>query len=141
PNRVVTTAPRHDNLMPANRLNPTLVHTTTRNLIQGNYIGTNDSGTPGLGNAEDGIWLDKASNTTIGGTVPGARNIISANGWNGVEVTGTTGSGNLIQGNYIGTDPTGAAPLGNFARGVLIAGSTGTTVGGTTGSVGNRIAY
>ena len=58
-----------------------------RNRVQGNYIGTNAAGTTKLGNGDDGVSIQvDADNNTIGGTTAGARNIISGNGGDGVEV-------------------------------------------------------
>src|SRR5215510_14384559 len=139
-NLVGGTAPGAGNVISGNGVDGIYVDSVSGNIIQGNYIGTDRNGILARGNSEDGIWLNDASNTTIGGIVPEARNVISANGWIGIEITGS-GTGNVIQGNYIGTDKTGAAPLGNVARGVRIAGSTGTAVGGTAGGSGNLIAY
>jgi hypothetical protein len=70
--------------------------TATGNLVQGNLIGTNALGTAALGNGANGISMAQARNCTIGGTTPGARNVISGNASNDVELT------NGAQGN-IGT--------------------------------------
>jgi hypothetical protein len=109
------------------------------NVIQGNYIGTNAAGAPTLGNLEDGIYFEDSSNNIIGGTTAAARNVISANGWSGITLWGA-GSGNVVQGNYIGVDAAGGA-LGNGEEGVLIVTSGPDTVGGTAAGAGNLIAY
>ncbi len=49
--------------------------------IEGNFIGTNASGTVDLGNGANGIFIDDARQNTIGGPLPGARNLISGNGY------------------------------------------------------------
>ena len=49
----------------------------TGNLIQGNTIGTDLTGTLALGNTYEGIYLERAPTNTIGGTAPGAGNLIS----------------------------------------------------------------
>jgi hypothetical protein len=100
---------------------------TDRNVLIGNLIGTDVTGTVPLGNAGIGVDLGNASNNTIGGSTAADRNVISANGAHGVFITG--GSGNVLAGNYIGTDVTGAAPMGNGAFGVVIR----------DGSISNRI--
>ena len=51
----------------------------TGNLIQGNTIGTDMTGTLALGNTLEGIYLERAPSNTIGGAVSGAGNLISAN--------------------------------------------------------------
>lgn len=101
------------------------------NRIQGNLIGTDSVGAIGFGNGRSGVALFDASNNIIGGDQPGSRNIISANGHlanqHGVFVgllSPGESVGNLIQGNYIGTDATGAIALGNTNSGVFIEGSS-----------------
>ena len=65
--------------------------------------------------------------------------MISANGGEGVRVDGNA-AGTVIEGNLIGTDPTGLMPLSNGSSGVRITGSAGITVGGTGASAGNVIS-
>jgi hypothetical protein len=58
------------------------------NLVQGNLIGTDLTGSEDLGNASDGVSITDSPNNTIGGTSAGARNIISGNspmGWKSTE--------------------------------------------------------
>ena len=112
------------------------------NLVQGNYIGTNAAGTEAIPNAWDGITITSAPNNVIGGIVAGARNVISGNTSNGVNLSGSPSTGNTIQGNYIGTDAAGTAGLGNGGwGGVMLAWSAaGNTVGGTDSGAGNVIS-
>ena len=60
------------------------------NQVLGNFIGTNASGTSALPNADDGVDLADSNTTgnTIGGTVAGARNVISGNTGAGVSLSG-----------------------------------------------------
>jgi len=103
------------------------------NLVQGNLIGTDVSGTKAVGN---GSGISSSSvNTVIGGTVPGARNIISGNTFDGVSLGGT---GSRLEGNFIGTDITGTVTLGNGGSGV-VAGN-GALIGGTTPAARNVIS-
>ena len=97
----------------------------TDNKVQGNYIGTNVTGTRGLGNIDFGIAISGAPNNQVGGNVPGAGNVISDNTEWGVAVDSTAGS--LIQGNFIGTDADGISPLGNTG-GVLLSETSGNTI-------------
>ena len=109
-------------------------------LIQGNYIGTDSSGTVALGNGGAGIDFVTEGNNTTGGTIAGARNIISANHRNGIEMPGI--SNNTVQGNYIGTDAMGSHALGNVGAGVVIMlpGGVGDEIGGTVAGAGNLIS-
>ncbi|MEK9138520.1 MAG: hypothetical protein AAB393_15455, partial [Bacteroidota bacterium] len=109
----------------------------SRNLVQGNYIGTDVSGLAAIGNTHGGVSV-LGLNNTIGGTVPGAGNIISGNGRYGVEILG--GDGSVVQGNYIGTDVNGTSPLGNRYIGVSVF-SRNVKVGGTEPGAGNIIAF
>ena len=106
-------------------------------IIEGNFIGTDVDGAAALGNRV-GVSI-ATPNNTIGGTAPGARNVISGNDTRGVEFGDSGATGNQVQGNLIGTDVTGAAALGNGA-GVAIAGASNNTVGGTTAGARNVIS-
>ena len=94
---------------------------SAKNIIEGNYIGTDVTGTIDLGNCDDGVRIWDYYNK-IGGTTPAARNIISGNGDNGVEINGPDAKHNLVQGNYIGIDASGKKALGNYNNGILIVG-------------------
>lgn len=112
----------------------------TGNLIQGNYIGTDSSGSiTSVGFA--GIALFGAPNTTVGGTTPNARNIISGHLGPGIAISSdpNISNGIQIQGNYIGTDVTGSHALGN-GSGITVFTSPGTTIGGATASARNIIS-
>ena len=86
---------------------------TVGNVVQSNFIGINDRGDRMLRNFNDGVLISAgAAGNIVGGRVVGAGNIISGNGSNGVEISGIGTAANLVQNNYIGTDPTGAVALG-----------------------------
>ena len=107
--------------------------------IQGNYIGTNAAGTAALvpGSKGTGINIDTGFKTTIGGTAPGARNVISGNS-TGIEIG--TSDQTLIAGNYIGTDTTGTQAIGNRSHGIKFDNGTNSVVGGSTAAARNIIA-
>lgn len=115
--------------------------------IAGNFIGTDASGTVIAGNNFQGIRLNGASNTTIGGTTPAARNLISGNnasaGNASIEILGPAATGNVVQGNYIGTNKNGTAVHPNSNAGVSINGgvgaASGNLIGGTAAGAGNVI--
>src|SRR5262249_52399123 len=79
--------------------------------LVGNFIGTDPTGTQAVGNFV-GIENYSASNLTIGGTTPAARNIISGNSY-GYNIGGLGTGGIQIEGNYIGTDSSGTKAVGN----------------------------
>jgi hypothetical protein len=103
--------------------------------VQGNHIGTDPTGTKAVANVY-GINVG-GSNSTIGGTTTGAGNVISGNNY-GVYIAGAV-SGVAVQGNYIGTDATGANGLGSMGFGIDDQGSTN-TIGGTTFAARNYIS-
>ena len=96
------------------------------NVVEGNFIGVTPAGIA-AGNAT-GVNV-VSPNNRIGGTTPSARNVISANGGNNVNVgatvvngaLGTTGSGTVVVGNYIGTNPAGTAAMTGNGVGVRVS--------------------
>ena len=112
--------------------------------IEGNFLGTDPSGTLDRGNGNSGVFYNNAVDSTIGGTVPAERNLISGNGAGiGLGVFAFTAR---IEGNLIGTGKDGISPLGNDANGVNIsAGRTNpdpnNIVGGDTAAAANTIAF
>lgn len=105
--------------------------TATGNVIRGNFIGTDITGTTELGNNSSGIVA--ANWTTIGGAGAGEGNVIAGNGHLGEHEApiGTqvwlTGDHNTVIGNLIGTDCTGTVALGgSVSAGVQISGSSNT---------------
>jgi hypothetical protein len=113
--------------------------TSPGNVVQGNRIGTDASGTLALGNAADGVHLVNASDNTIGGVDPGAGNLISGNAQAGIHIAFIGSQNNLMAGNWIGTDATGAAALAN-GEGVFISDALGNTIGSITTGARNVIS-
>ncbi len=122
------------------------------NLVEGDFIGTDASGTTALPNGE-GITMDTGPYgaggfNTVGGTTAGAGNVISGNTGTGLLV----GDSCLVEGNFVGTDITGARALPN-GLGILPAAfievfdsdyntisATSDTIGGTAAGAGNVIS-
>ena len=107
--------------------------------IQNNVIGLAADGTSPIGNEGDGIQLDDAPGTLIGGTDLGDGNVISANLGNGIDTSGDTAQ-LWVAGNEIGTDATGQLALGNQQNGINLASSTN-SIGGTVAGASNIIEY
>ncbi len=110
-------------------------------IVQGNFIGTDVTGTKALSNSFGVSLRGQQSglkpSVTVGGTAAAARNLISGNRAEGVRLEWTNGS--VIQGNFIGADVAGTAKLGNN-NAVALFDSTGCTVGGTAAGTGNVIS-
>ena len=113
---------------------------STNVVVAGNYVGADVTGTAPLGNVLQGIYVG-ADHVTIGGSAPGAGNVISANGAIGMVLGGSLASNaTIVQGNHIGTDPTGTIALGNNDRAIHVGGGNN-VIGGVNPGEGNVIAY
>jgi parallel beta-helix repeat protein len=108
------------------------------NVIAGNFIGTDPSGSISRSNTVDAIEIVIGDGNVIGGFNPADRNLLSGNGQAGIEILSS--EGNVIQGNYVGTDAAGAQALGNFEGITLFDFSSDNTIGGTTSGAGNLIS-
>jgi CSLREA domain-containing protein len=117
------------------------------NTIVGNDIGFDLGG--GSSVSPRGVLILDAANNVIGGTTPAARNVISGSSADGVEILGIglSPTGNLVQGNFIGTGPTGRSALSNGAGapagaggGVQLIDADNNTIGGTVAGARNVIA-
>ena len=110
------------------------------NTIESNFIGTDPTGTLARPNAGGGIVV-RGANNTIGGTTAGARNLIAGNNNGGININTGAATGNLVAGNFIGTNASGTAALPNGNNGINIyAGATRNTVGGSTAAARNIIS-
>jgi titin len=108
------------------------------NMVEGNLIGTDPTGTVARGNGIGVEIAGGAFDNTVGGTTAGARNVISGNSAEGVVIADSATTGNVVEGNYVGTDASGSVPLGNF-DGIALSG-TGNTIGGTAHGAANVIS-
>jgi titin len=113
--------------------------TATNVAIAGNYIGTDATGSTRQGNLEGVVLESNAANNTVGGVTAADRNVISGNVANGVALY-SGASGNVVAGNYIGTDAGGTLDLGNGVEGVNVIGVTNNTIGGSTAGAQNVIS-
>lgn len=106
------------------------------NIVAGNFIGTDLTGTDALGNGEDGVYLYNVSQNIIGGATTASGNVISGNEVNGVFIQAPYSQDdfgnfvpvvglNRVRNNFIGTDMTATLALGNGGDGILVDGSSG----------------
>ena len=106
--------------------------------MQGNYIGTDRTGSLALPNAQSGVRINSsAANNTIGGTVAGTGNVISGNGESGIRLNANS---NRIRGNRIGLAANSNDAVGNDDYGVHVQSSIN-SIGGTVAGAGNIIAH
>ncbi len=110
------------------------------NIIEGNFIGIDVTGTVAQANGHNGIYISGSPNNRIGGTTAAQRNIISGNTQNSISIDGTTSTGNQIIGNYIGTNAAGTADVGNVGKGISINNAGSNTIGGNTADRRNIIS-
>src|SRR5262249_20548793 len=104
---------------------------------QGDFIGTDVTGSVAQFNYQ-GIMVSGATDNTIGGTTPAARNVVSGN-YNQDIALYYDASGNLIEGNFVGLTASGTSTLYTYAEGVITNYSPDNTVGGTAAGAGNVI--
>jgi hypothetical protein len=103
--------------------------------IQGNYIGTDITGSLARGNY-NGIAVGNGPGTVIGGTTSGAGNLISGSSQQGVVVS--VNGASTIQGNIIGLNAAGNSALPN-SWGILVS-TSGNLIGGDTPGARNVIS-
>jgi uncharacterized repeat protein (TIGR03803 family)/parallel beta-helix repeat protein len=114
--------------------------TTTGNIIEGNYIGTSQSGSAAQPNAFAGVVIYLgAHGNTVGGTGAGAGNVLSGNTYQGIFIGDTGSNNNLVQGNFIGTNPTGSSAVPNLVGVEITNGAQANTVGGTSGATTRNV--
>ena len=138
-NRIGGAAIAQRNVISGNKFSGVHVKTgATGAVIKGNYIGTNAAGNLDRGNESVGILIE-ANRNTIGGTTPSERNVASGNEEHGIDILG--GTGNIVQGNYVGTNAQGNSDLGNTRTGIrLEANAASNTIGGTLPGAANLVS-
>ncbi|MFA5114129.1 MAG: Ig-like domain-containing protein [Candidatus Margulisiibacteriota bacterium] len=114
------------------------------NLIKGNYLGVNRTGSRAVASAVgaavnlygDGV---NCFSNIIGGATEAERNLISGNNV-GVQIMGTTALSNEVKGNYIGTDADGITAIANYYAGVYITNANLNLIGGSAEGERNVIS-
>jgi len=139
-NSIGSVLPSARNVIAGNRQDGIFFATNTvGNRVQGNFIGVSVYGTNALGNGLNGVALNSASLNLIGGEAAGEGNIISGNTNAGVWLFRAAATNNSVQGNFIGTDSTGRAAIGNLTSGVLVE-APGNVIGGSSLGACNLIS-
>ncbi len=113
---------------------------TSGNVVEGNFVGLDASGTIAVPDYFGVICYNGAANNLIGGASAGAANYVSGN-YYGVCITDPGTSGNVVEGNFIGTDRTGTNGVGNYDDVELQNSATGNFIGGVSAGAGNVIAF
>ena len=103
------------------------------NAIAANSVGTDPAGVVDLGNGLFGVSIEGASHTLV------VDSLISANGAGGVQISGSSATGNRLLGLTIGTDRSGRSALSN-GFGILVNGAGGNAIGGPGPGQGNLIS-
>lgn len=131
-----------DNLISGNHFGIVMADIgTDQNLIFGNLIGVDVTGTKVLSNQSTGIIVDRGAYNVIGGDDPTERNVISGNLEHGITISNSEAVHNIVMGNYIGVDISGTIPLGNEKVGIgIYNGASWNQVGGQTAAERNIIS-
>ena len=132
-------SPAERNVISGNSVGLT-ANSVTNCLIQGNYIGTDASGSTALAN-QNGVTLFFTFATAVGASAnlpsPGTAgaNVVSGNIVSGI-IVGAGGS-NFVGGNFVGTDATGTKSIAN-GTGILLQDGSGDSVYGNLVSGNSR---
>ena len=113
---------------------------TSHNLVIGNLIGTKSGGASAMPNSSGVLIQASASDNTIGGSTAALANVISGNTNNGVWFQNSGTTGNVVLGNFIGTNGVGLQAVANNIGVNITGGTTGNTIGGNTAGAGNVIS-
>jgi len=145
-NTVGGTTPGERNIISGNDGPGVVINDSSFNTIQGNFIGTDVTGTSAVPNSSGIALAGESHFNKIGNNVAGSGNVISGNETAGVYLSafsvGPGPTGNKIFGNFIGTQANGTSPLGNGTNGVELDHSAKSNViGDDLAGAGNVIAF
>jgi parallel beta-helix repeat protein len=132
-----------NNLISGNIVHGVLIVDCNNTIVAGNFIGTDTSGSSAVANGSNGVSIRGTSaGNVIGGTTAAARNVISGNTNDGLHLADAGVTGNVVEGNDIGTAANGTSALGNGQRGVFVhLGAHDNIIGGMAAGAGNVIAF
>lgn len=130
-----------ENVISGHEENPNIVlwdPDTSFNVIVGNLLGTDATGTAPIPSAGGVAVRGGASDNRIGGSTPGEGNLISGNRSHGIDISWGSAR-NQVVGNLIGTDTTGTLAIPN-GMGILIRDAPDNVIGGSAEGEGNVIS-
>ncbi|MFO0942575.1 MAG: dockerin type I domain-containing protein [Pirellulales bacterium] len=125
------------NIISANRFDGVIVWQSSRNVIQGNWIGLSGDGLSANGNGGSGVRIDGSSDSNQVGSI-NSENFISGNGEHGIVVLSSTGV--QLSRNMIGY-AINMTPMTNGLSGIDVQDSSSVAVGGIAQSQGNWIEH
>ncbi|MCA9121123.1 MAG: DUF11 domain-containing protein [Planctomycetaceae bacterium] len=119
-----------------------VLYATQDNVVAGNYVGTDVSGTSALPNFEGVLSFNGTGSNRIGTDENGSgdaaeTNVVSGNLHGGIQLQ--NGIGDIVAGNYVGTDYLGTSAVSNQI-GVVLSGAGSARIGGTTDAARNVIS-
>jgi len=120
-----------------NRLSFISVDGSDNGIIQGNFIGTNATGTESLGTNGSGIYTTDCEDMLIGGDLPEDGNLVSGKSGKGMELDEPKNF--HIKNNKIGTDITGTYAIPNEGNGIWAVSHHAVFIGGSPAE-GNLIS-
>jgi hypothetical protein len=115
---------------------------TVGNTVSGCYLGTDPTGTLAVTNGICPVQISGgAVSNLVGGTTAAARNVIGGGIFQGLAIRDPGTHGNVVQGNYIGLNAAGNAPLPNGFAGIeIFGGAQSNLIGGATAGARNIIS-
>ncbi|MEZ6134980.1 MAG: PKD domain-containing protein [Pirellulaceae bacterium] len=127
------------NVISGNTQRGVRIENAHRNIVAGNYIGTDVAGTYSIPNLVHGVLLSAAASNNLVGTDGNGiadaleGNLLSGNVGYGIRIRDTDTSFNAVAGNYIGLNSAGTGLVGNTSHGVYISDNASYNRVGTDG--------
>ncbi len=120
------------NYIASNTGNGISVNTANDVIVVNNYVGVEVTGLLSRPNTGNGVNLERCVRAIVGGTAANARNVISANGANGLRIVNSSTDA-IVKANYIGVGADGSTSLGNWDNGIYMGDSSNQAIiGGPT---------
>jgi len=120
------------NIIANNTAHGIILNNSPRTVIEGNFVGIDETGLVDMGNQQHGIFVLNSADIIIGGTSVSSRNVIGGNNLSGLAFEGTSPNG-VVKANFIGVGVDGATLVKNDFHGIINQGaSDNMIVGGPT---------